>query len=502
MYKLFSKLTLSLVLLLPFGSAFSKPLNAEAPVHGKNETPVGKSSVVIPDIFSSGMVIQQNRPINIWGTGDNTDLISIEFEGEKKTANVINSKWNIVFMPRKASHQAQSMSISNKGVLLRKIDDILIGEVWLASGQSNMEMRLDLTYGLEEALKRPADPLLRSFKVPRSLLNRSGPLNTPWEEAAPGKINGWSAIAYQFAVELREKLQTPVAIINTAVGASVNESWCSPELLAKGYPEWDAYWKTIENDPKPSLQCKPSTCYNGILKSVMPYGICGVIWYQGEGNAARWKEQPQLFIDMVQEWRTHWSNPELPFFFVQLARYDVAQWHDFRNAQRIAWEKLPNSFMAVSIDLSKDVELPVPPTPPHKTHPIHPATKKPLGHRLALAAKALVYGEKNIIYSGPRIKKALRAGNNIRLSFDFVGQGLSTMDGQDLRGFYLAGPDGKFVSAQAKIQKDTVVIDVPDKMQPSKLRYGSEQDMTSRLLDVNLGNAEKLPASPFTVDVK
>jgi sialate O-acetylesterase len=404
------------------------------------------NSVIVPDIFSSGMVIQQQSPIRIWVEGNSEADVRVKLDGITKPATLLGSRWSVEFPPRASSTRPISMSIFAGTKLVREVKDILVGEVWLASGQSNMQMRLDMTVNGAKALERPADPLLRAFNVSNSLMRKTGPLGTVWESSANTTIGSWSGIGYYYSSQLRESLNVPVAIVHCSVGASFTETWCSPELLSNGYPEWDKYWKKNENNSKILLQNKPSLCYERLLKTVMPYTVRGVIWYQGEGNNERWAEQPRLFADMVSEWRAAWQNPELPFYFVQLAWYEPACWHEFRNAQRICWEQIPHTYMAVTADLSKEFEVPNPNNDPRmRFHPIHPVTKKPIGDRLAHAAEALVYGHKlGQEYSGPRIKDAVKRNDGIKLSFDFIGKGLVSSDAKELRGFSVAGSDNKY----------------------------------------------------------
>ena len=224
----------------------------------------------------------------------------------------------------------------------------------------------------------------------------------------------------------------------------------------------------------------------------MPFAVKGFIWYQGEGNASRAKEQQKLFPAMVDDWRKSWGNEELPFYFVQLARYERANWHEFRDAQREIAEGLPNSYLAVTIDLSKDWD--------QDNHPIHPTTKKPIGHRLALAALANVYG-KDIVYSGPMIKGMTVESGKAILSFEHIGGGLKTLDDKRLRGFYISSDGENFVEAVAEIKGNTVVVLDERVKNPVAVRYGAEDDLGKEGININLGNVERMPASPFTIVV-
>lgn len=448
------------------------------------------SNVVLPDIFSNGMVIQRGRVFRVWGQAKAGTNIKIEFAGETKQVISQKDRWSLEFAPRELTAQPLVMNIFANNQLIRQIVDILVGEIWLASGQSNMQMALGGTKEKDAAFQRPEDPLLRCFNVPsKDLITKNPPLGTVWQKASRSAIGNWSAVAYHFAHELRKSLQVPIGLVNCSLGATTTEAWCSPELLAQGYPHYEKFYLSMDKSKAPPY-AHPSFCYERMLSTVMPYSIRGILWYQGEGNTGRWQEQERLFPALVQEWRQKWDNPNMPVYFVQLARFEQGDWHPFRDAQRRIWEKLPHSFMAVTIDLPKDYDP--------NNHPIHPNTKQPIGERLALAANKLVYGLDIPTFSGPRIKSATFLNDTISLSFDFVGQGLKTSDGQALRGFSVASADMKFVMATATVEGDLVQLRGFGSIEPKWVRYGSEADMGKDKLDVNLSNRDGLPASPFT----
>jgi sialate O-acetylesterase len=446
--------------------------------------------VEIPDVFSDNMILQREAVVPVWGRAEDGTKVSVTFAGLTKKTKAKDGVWRVEFPPMEANKTPQTMRVSASDGFKKEIRNVLIGDVWLASGQSNMEMNLAGVKEGEEAIAASENPMLRLFKVPRSLENEDWPVGTSWQEANPQSTPPQSAVGYFFVQELQEELDIPIGLLNCSYGGTVTETWCSPEVLKASYPEWEAWEKARLQDPEHSKRNTSSFLYNRMVKSVLPFQVKGFIWYQGEGNAGRPEEQKELFPAMVNDWRKSWGNKELPFYFVQLARYDRANWHRFRDAQREIADNLPHSYLAVTIDLSKDWSI--------DNHPIHPNTKKPIGHRLALAALANVYG-KDMVYSGPVVKEMEVESGRAILSFNHMGSGLRTLDGKRLRGFYISEDGENFVEAEAKIAGKTITVSDERVRAPVAVRYGAEDDMGKEDLSVNLSNAEGLPASPFTI---
>jgi sialate O-acetylesterase len=457
-------------------------------------TATGRSTaeVILPDIFSSGMVVQRDQPVRLWGWATHGVVIRATLEGETRSTRVTGNAWRLDFSPRPADGRVMRLEILADERLVRRIDDIVVGEVWLASGQSNMAMALGGTQGKAVGQARPADPLLRCFRVPAEVLEKTRPpLGTVWEGAAPGTVPGWTAVGYEFAYRLRESLKVPVGLVQCAQGATATESWASPELLARGWPAYEQFFAKADKTAwRPSLY--PSECHRRLLSTVMPYPVRGVVWYQGEGNTSRAEEQLRLFPALVEDWRARWENPTMPFYFVQLARLERSDWHAFRDAQRRIAEALPHSFLAVTIDLPTDFNP--------KDNPIHPTVKQPIGERLALGALRQVYRLPGDEASGPRVREARRQGAEVALSFADAA-GLRSADGKPLRGFAVAGADRRFVPAQARIEAEQVVLGGFGGIEPAWVRYGAEAEFAPGLIDVNVCNRAGLPASPFTVPV-
>ncbi len=445
----------------------------------------------IPPIFSSNMILQRDVPVPVWGKAENGTVVTVSWNGKTQTSTAQDGAWKVVLPSMPGSAKPRVMSIQATGQDEIRFDNIVIGDVWLASGQSNMAMRLSEATGGTEAVAASQNPLIRHFTVPRPEDAANGQ-PTDWQEANPQTTPNQSAVGYFFVHELQQKLGIPVGLLHCSYGGTVTETWCGPEVMARNWPEWEAHRKrSLDKPDVPERNKVTSFLHDRMLKTVMPFPVRGFLWYQGGGNAGRATEQSELFPAMVDDWRKSWGNEDLPFFFVQLARYEAANWHGFRQAQLDCWRRIPNSFMAVTIDLSKEPG----------NHPIHPKSKSPIGHRLALAARAMVYGETDLVHSGPVIRSMETKEDTAILSFDHIGSGLASLDGEPLRGFYLSTDDRNFVPGNAKIVGDTVTVFSDGVPNPKAVRYGAEDDLGKVSLDVNLGNKETLPASPFTVKI-
>ncbi len=457
--------------------------------------PAPKQAFTMPEVFSSNMVLQRGVPVPVWGQAENGTVVTVSFNGYDLESTARDGKWRVVFPPMPASAEPRVMTVASQKSEIRnpksEIRNILVGDVWLASGQSNMGMRLAGVKGGKEAIAESANPNLRFFRVDRRLERMPPPMGTTWQVAGPSTSPAMTAVGYHFAREIQETQGIPIGLLQCAFGGTVTETWCSPDVMAQGWPDWEAWQKGALRNPKHPQRNTSSYLYTRMLKTVMPFPVRGFIWYQGSANASRAEEQKKLFPAMVADWRRSWGDENLPVYLVQLPRYEVADWHAFRCAQLDIWKNTPNTFMAVTIDLSKDWNP--------GNHPIHPTTKAPIGHRLALAARANVYGEKDLVFSGPVVRSmAVKEGRAV-LSFDHIGTGLIASDGQPLRGFTISADGETFVAGAAEIRGDNVVVRSADVRKPVAVRYGAETDMGRDKLDVNLANKKDLPASPFTV---
>ncbi len=446
-------------------------------------------------IFSSRMILQRDSPVPVWGTGADGATVEVEFAGQKKSATVVEGKWEVILNPLAGTDDGRPLVITQNDRTIT-LADILVGDVWLASGQSNMQMALASTVGGKEAIAESADPLLRFFITPMKLGPEAALLPAKWQAAAPGTTARLTAVGYHFARELRKATGIPIGIVQCSHGASPAESWCSPALIQQGWPGYEKFLKNANPEQFEKYPAvRPSVCYESMLRHLIPFAFRGTIWYQGEANAGRPEEHKKLLPAMIAEFRENFRRADMPFYFVQLPRLDKSNWDEIRRAQLHIWENTPNTFMAVTIDLPKTFN--------ENDNPIHPNVKQPIGERLARAARHFVYGENDLVPSGPRFKEVVSTETQSVLHFEYAGAELSTLDGEPLRGLYAGRPGGPLKPVVAEIQGDTLVIDhaTYELAPPLLIRYGSEVDMGTETLDVNLGNSEKLPASPFLTKV-
>lgn len=467
--------------------------------------PAGARADVKPHaICSEGMVLQQQSKAKVWGTADPGENVTVTLQGSTAAATADpKGNWAVEIDTGKAGGPF-TMTIAGKNTITYK--NILVGEVWVCSGQSNMEWTVggcDKT-DQDYAKAAPANKMLRVFNVKKS------PQGTPqtettgtWIEADPKVVLGFSATAYFFGRNLQENLKVPVGLIHTSWGGTRIETWMSKAALeAAGVKEGEA--KTIGANTASAL-------YNGMIYPILNYRVKGAIWYQGESNAGKAYQYRTLHPAMIEQWRADFKNPDLAFYFVQLASFQAinpkpgeSNWAELREAQTMTL-KLKNTGMAVITDFGDEAD-------------IHPSPKRPVGDRLALAARAQTYGEK-IVYSGPLYKTVKFDGNKAVLSFDHVGGGLVTKEivptpsrnakatkafawrvkegssGAPLIGFTVAGKDKVFHTAKAEIVGDTVVVTSEAVAEPVAVRFGWAQHPLC-----NLYNREGLPASPFRTD--
>ena len=431
-------------------------------------------------LFTDGAVLQRGQAVPVWGTAKDGEKVSVEIAGQSATTTAQGGKWKLELKPLEAGGPYE-MKISGDNTVT--VNNLLVGEVWVASGQSNMEWTLNASFQPEIEKPNANFPQIRMItakKVPsRQPLEE---IQGSWQLCSPETVGNFSAVAYYFARDLHAKLGVPVGIISTSWGGTPAQAWTSAEGF-EGHPELNGYASALKASdalPEKGQQNFPAALYNGMIAPVVPYGMKGVIWYQGESNAGKSKEYQTLFPAMIADWRSKWKLGDFPFLYVQIAPFK-GQPPEIREAQFLTLGKTKNTAMAVTTDYGD-------------ANDIHPKKKEPVGARLALAARALAYGEK-IVHSGPLYKSMKVGGNEVGIVFDHTGGGLVAKDG-DLKGFTIAGADGKFVPAKAVIKGDAVVVSAEGVSDPKAVRYGWEN-----VPDVNLFNKEGLPASPFRTDV-
>ena len=464
-------------------------------------------------LCSEGMVLQQKSQAKIWGKADPGEVVTVTFRDQKhRSITDDKGNWMVSLLKTGEAGGPFEMTISGTNTITYK--NVLVGEVWVCSGQSNMEWSVNACNKTDKeyAFSAPHNPMLRIFQVAKKPM--AGPQTETagkWVEADPKVVGGWTACGYFFGRDLQEKLKIPVALIQTAWGGTRAEAWTSADTLA-GHP---AYKNEIDNflkaNPDPSQQIKnandPSVLYNGMIRPLVNYRIKGAIWYQGESNAGKAYAYRELFPMMIENWRRDWNQPELSFYFVQLAPFTAIKkdpgpsaWAELREAQSMTL-KLKNTGQAVITDYGHEAD-------------IHPTPKRPVGERLALIARAKNYGEK-VEYSGPEYKGIKIEGNKVILSFDHLGGGLighemaptdqrkngaawrvkDQNSSASLIGFTIAGKDNVFHPAKAEIVGKTVVVTSEMVAEPMSVRYGWADHPVC-----NLFNREGLPASPFRTD--
>jgi len=452
--------------------------------------------IVLPDVITDNMVLQQKDKATFWGKAAPGKTISITPSWNNKiyTANIDkDGNWKIAIKTPVAGGPYQ-ISLNDGELLVLK--NVMIGEVWLCSGQSNMEMPLASWGKIKDYEKEIANanyPNIRILKVKKTINSQPQQdfvSNTMgWQECSPTTISDFSAAAYFFARRVIKDKQVAIGLIDATWGGTVIESWTSAEAISKVEVFKDTVAK-IQRTPasmKLTNPNKPTLLFNGMINPFLSVAIKGVLWYQGESNNSRAYQYRELFPVMINDWRTKFKRPQLPFLYVQLANFQAvsqtpvdATWAELREAQAMAL-KLPHTGMAVAIDIGETAD-------------IHPKNKQDVGNRLALLALKKVY-KKDIIAEGPVYKESKVKNDQIVLSFQPSGSVLKTCDGKELRGFAIAGEDKKFYWAKAEIHGNSVVVSSNEVKNPVAVRYAWANNPIC-----NLANEAGLPASPFRTD--
>jgi sialate O-acetylesterase len=484
-------------------------------------TPFATAEVKLPQVLSDHMVLQRNAPIHIWGWANPGEQVTVSLQSQKQSTTTGDlGKWSVYLPPQPAGGP---YTITIQATNTVTIADVLIGDVWFASGQSNMEMPLKgfnpdtlIKNGTEE-IANSNQPQIHLLRVNRRPSDHPLPdLKDPdevWTTCTPATAANFSAVAYFFGREIQQQEKVPVGLIDSTWGGTPAEAWISldgisadaslmpvfeawsqmadgtadlPAMLAKEKREDEAAKQAGAPPPKhpwhpDPASFGPANLYNAMVAPFIDYPIKGAIWYQGESNTDKQRAPLyfKVFPTLIADWRGKWGQGNFPFLFVQISSYDAGDnqgWGVVRDAQRRALG-LTNTGMAVTIDVGDAKN-------------IHPADKQTVGHRLALAARDIAYGER-VEDAGPLFREADPNGGNIRVWFDH-GAGLNAK-GAPLIGFEIAGSDHKFYPATAKVESDSVVVDASQVTAPKYVRYA-----WSSVTSANLFNAAGLPASTFS----
>ena len=481
------------------------------------------ADVRLPHVIGSHMVLQRDIELPVWGWAEPGEKVTVKLGNAEKTATAdAKGNWKVTLPAMKGGGPLQ-MTVAGKNAITLK--DILIGEVWVCSGQSNMELSVrSAANGAKEAAAAKF-PSIRLFHVPK----RPGgqpmtDVNATWRPCQPGTVQGFSAVGYFFGRKLHKDLSVPVGLINTSWGGTRIEPWTPPQGFA-AVPKLRGILQHIERSNaqyrkavKASLDAlegwipaarkaladgtaipampaivrhplanagAPTGLYNGMVHPLLPFAIRGAIWYQGESNRGDGMMYCEKMKALITGWRQVWAQGDFPFYYVQLAPYtyrgSVTALPGIWEAQSAALA-IPNTGMAVITDIGN-------------LRDIHPRNKQDVGKRLALWALAKAYGREGLVYSGPLFKALAIEGGKARITFDHVGSGLVSRDGKPLTHFEVAGADKKFAKAEAKIEGDAVVVSSDAVKEPVAVRFGWHQ-----LAEPNLMNKEGLPASPFRTD--
>jgi sialate O-acetylesterase len=485
----------------------------------------GRAELSLAPLFADHAIVQCDKPLPVWGRAEPGEKVSVTFHDQTLRATAdASGRWIVYFQPIAATAEPADLTIAGKSTIV--VRDVLVGEVWLAAGQSNMELPVARVREDERKLAMVEWPLVRHLKIEHAVA--AAPAETArtggWRIAGPDTVGDFTAVGYFFAREVQRRLGVPVGIVHsswggtpieawmsdlaraeTSLGAQIDERWrqavseWTPERVAR-YRAEKAAWDKAEEEaaaektknplrwPAPPATddspLRPGGLFNAMIAPLQPGAIRGVLWYQGEANVGRAAEYAELFPAMIRSWRANWGDERLPFLLVQLPNFaggdpNGRAWAQLREAQAKALE-LPATGMAVAIDLGNPDDL-------------HPTNKLEVGRRLALIAKTIVYGRPGD-YSGPVFAGMTREGAALRVRFTHAGSGLVAHD-RPVQSLEIAGDDNVFHPASGRIERDTLVVSSPKVKTPVAVRYA-----WSNAPVANLYNGAGLPAAPFRSD--
>lgn len=493
------------------------------------------AAIRLPSVIGDHMVVQRDKPVAVWGWASPSEAVTVRLGGAEVTVRAGRDGLFTAALPALKAGGPYELTVRGDKSPAVTVRDILAGEVWVCSGQSNMEWPLTSTATPIPEVLRADHPRLRLFRVPKRI--SAVPLDNieaTWALCTPQTAGPFSAVGYYFGLELLKTLDVPVGLIESAWGGTAIEPWTPPagfdavptvkpylaaaerrlaeyrQKLAEALPAWQDWIaetkKALAGDsPVPSKPAfpvdpfdspqTPTGLYNGMIHALVRYPVRGAIWYQGENNRNDTLAYEKKMEALILGWRTVWKTPEMPFYYVQLAPFYYTYNRDYAGGDvpdflrlPLIWEaqrnilRMPHTGMAVITDITDLMD-------------IHPRNKRDVGYRLSLWARAKIYGESGLVPSGPLFKSMSLDGDKARLAFDYVGGGLMANDGQPLKWFEIAGEDRIFYRAEASIDGDTVVVSNPRVASPKAVRFGWHQ-----MAVPNLANTQGLPASPFRTD--
>lgn len=451
------------------------------------------AKIILSPLFSDNMVLQQKDKVALWGKSDADKNVTITTSWNKKkfTTKVdANGNWTIKVKTPKAGGPYTITFNDGEELVLH---DILIGEVWLCSGQSNMEMPLEgwgKIKNYKEEIAAAIYPNIRLINVEKTTSTQpltEATFKNGWLLCSPKTVANFSAVAYFFARNIQQHHNIPIGLIQTAYSGTPAQSWVSGPSL-KTMSAYDTLVNVIAAKPgSPKDAHIPTVLFNAMINPLIPFGIRGVIWYQGESNASKAHQYKTLFPLLINDWRQRWERKKMPFYFVQLANFkevkeqpEESDWAELREAQLQALS-LPNTGMAVAIDIGEVKD-------------IHPKNKQDVGLRLALIARNKIYKEK-IPYAGPLYKSYKILDDKIQITFTHTDIGLVANGSDELKGFAIAGADKKFYWAKATIKNKKIMVWADEVKEPVAVRYAWAINPIN-----NLYNGAGLPASPFRTD--
>jgi sialate O-acetylesterase len=492
---------------------------------------IARADVTLAPLFTDHAVLQRDKPLPIWGRADAGEKITLTFRGATAYATAAaDGRWIVMLDALPASSEGAELVVSGKNTVT--LQDVVVGEVWLCSGQSNMEWPISRSGNATEEIAAANYPLIRHIKISHKVEN--APVETArtngWQSASPQTAGNFSAVGYFFARDIFQKLGIPIGLVNSTWGGTPVESWMSPAALASDpafkiirerwekdladyptkKPAYDAMlrdWRKAEAAAKaqgevahvaflrerpwqraprgPGDSWTPSGLFNGMINPLLPYALRGVLWYQGESNFDRATEYHALFSAMITTWRAHFGQGDIPFYWVNLANYrndedPTGLTYAFLREAQTKTLSLPNTGQALAIDIGDPDN-------------IHPANKQEVGRRLALLAKNRVYGITSDD-TGPTFVSATREGSALRVKLAHAGSGLVAHE-KPVQSLEIAGTDRVFRAATARIHRDTLLVQSPEVREPVAVRYAWRNAP-----EANLYNGAGLPAVPFRSD--